>query len=84
MAKYWREIYESYHGTADFIKKVNCGEVSEDSVIFNKLSSMLPHVMEDVCEANISSVSPVAVETMWLLIAKKMTDWFVASKPIVA
>lgn len=81
ISRYWREIYDEYPETLDLIRRINAGDASEDSVLFNKLSSMLVHAIDNMEGVEFLNLLP-ALEREWDNIGDKLISWFIAEAPI--
>lgn len=79
ISRYWRRIYDEYPGTQDLIRGIN--GISSDSVLFNKLSSMLVHAIDKMENIEFVNLFP-ALEREWDNVGDKLISWFIAEPPI--
>lgn len=86
ISKYWKSIYEEYAKKNDLCylalsnKQLPLDE--NDNVIFNKLSSLLPHAINNIPYSDSSKFKPEILEDAWLDIGEKLVSWFISPKPI--
>ncbi|MFS1441768.1 hypothetical protein BCU50_007840 [Vibrio sp. 10N.286.46.E10] len=79
---YWMPIYDSHPPTEAIKSKVRSGHLKNSSVIYNQLSSMLNHAIEDLHSFDTSKITPPILEEQWKLIGAQLYKWCLCSKPM--
>jgi len=83
-SRYWRHFISDYK--CDFttaqINKINAGEINEKSNITVKLSSMLPHAIQNLTNFDNKLNKHCPLESFWNDIGKKLWSWGCGSKAI--
>ena len=78
-SQYWKELFDSYEG-GDYSTWLSDGNKTSDNLI-NKLSSMLPHAINDLGDYS-GDIEPLLLKEQWDLLGSKLLNWFVGSEPM--
>ncbi|ENM5907187.1 hypothetical protein LPR20_003350, partial [Vibrio mimicus] len=76
---FWFTFYDSYAPSSDYLER----NIKNDSfVMFNTLSSMLPHAIEKLSLADNIEPTPLPVAELWNNIGEQLINWFITANPI--
>ena len=83
ISQYWKPIYESSRDIELFKNKISTGQQTESSVIYNGLSSMLPHAINEMKSFDIDIIfKNNALKEEWDKIGHQLISWFISSAAI--
>jgi|GEM_PF-6223030 len=86
VSQFWKGLYEHYAESTnicyskDFLGGAKLNE--SDNVIFNRLSSMLPHAISKISHFEKNELTPQVLEDIWFEVGEKLISWFLAPKAI--
>lgn len=86
VSSYWKGLYEQYAESNRMCysetyldgAKLN----QSNNVIFNRLSSMLPHAIDKISFFNKEELEPQVLENTWYEVGEKLISWFLAPRAI--
>jgi len=78
-SQYWKELFDSYDRADNSTWRIDNNSPSK--TLINKLSSMLPHAINDLGEYS-GDIEPLRLKEQWDFLGSILLNWFVGSEPM--